>query len=109
MTLTELKSLTGSQLRILVAEAEGWQPCKHPICRDFNGKPWDIEEPPHYDTDRDDIVDAILRRFTKRKEKAYFAEMLCDVIDAECNCFTDDFKIATASAEDLCRAFLASL
>lgn len=114
MTLTELKSLTGSQLRILVAEAEGWTPCKHPICRDFNGEPWDIEEPPPYDTDRDAITEAILRRFTTEAEMTRFSESLGDLVERqEGDCYSSillcSFRHATASAEDLCRAFIASI
>lgn len=130
-------TFTGSQLRILVAEAEGWRwvkseytgksHCpedlrfrkdftKSPLgaCGNFILHPCDFEpEPvnapewglPEYDTSRDAITEAILRRFVTDVERARFATELIRVLTGR----NVAFLLATASAEDLCRAFLAAM
>lgn len=108
MTLTELKSLTGSQLRILVAEAEGWTQVHAAATGDILGCKSPLRgwlNVPKYDTSRDAITEAILRRFTTDAEKSRFGAKLLLILPGVGSAFT----IATASAEDLCRAFLAAL
>jgi len=118
MTLTELKSLKGEQLRILVAEAEGWK--YSPLERMGNIIPrWtdggvNLPLPPPYHESRDAITEAIIRRFTTEAEMTRFSESLGDLVERqEGDCYSSIllclFRHATASAEDLCRAYLASL
>lgn len=125
MTLTELKALKGEQLRIAVAERKGWQKTNSTthngsavytlgnkraavaICNiDMQrGLTW----LPNFAGSRDAITEAIIRRFACVDEQTRFSHAIYELLyrprDNDLGMY---WKIATASAEDLCRAFLAA-
>lgn len=114
MTLTELKSLTGSQLRILVAEAEGYSDFGYmtgifgdslTAMHGPNQEQMSVLSVPQYTECRDAITEAIMRRFTTDVEMCRFSIELMKIVNGKHLVFT----IATASAADLSRAFLIAL
>lgn len=113
------------KLRVAVATADGWQKVRettvlrgrvmsHGI---FGQAPNDISDAlgisnvPDYPADRNAIVAAILRRFaTTAQGRESFAIALGRQIDWSTIVTTQDYHVAlaTATAEQLCRAYCAA-
>lgn len=118
MTILEIRALSGEALRIAVAEAEGWKrKTRKMYAGEKNAKGWELRNGdnwkfttypallPDYESNRDAITEAILRRFTTDVEKARFSIELMKIVDGKHLVFT----IANASATDLSRAYLAAI
>lgn len=107
MTLTELKSLTGSQLRILVAEAHYPEfpvvDGRHKYPNGTNGPMFDYD-------DESAIKFAIADKLKTPKQRKNFGRALHEILGyPTLGKLETVTAIATASAEDLCRAFIAAL
>lgn len=108
-----------NDLRVKIAEADGWKRLGR---NTFNGWPMyerggvraavrhaiidGCEYLPAYDTDRDAIVGAVLRKFQTTQEQTAFADALEDL--DERGDVTRPFALATADALTLARAYCAA-
>lgn len=102
------------KLRVAVAEAEGfcdfgvyygpdWDKSSklQPTHGIFNGQVMPI---PDYLTDRNAIIGAIVRRFVTGDDRTKFERALMDILGRHWL----PFDVATATAEQLCRAYLSA-
>lgn len=106
------------KLRVAVATADGWQKVRettvlrgrvmsHGI---FGQAPNDISDAlgisnvPDYPADRNAIIGAIVRRFVTGDDRTKFERALMDILGRHWL----PFDVATATAEQLCRAYLAA-
>jgi len=70
---------------------------------------WSVTQCPDYTQSRDAIVGAILRRFVTRSQRHYFTGILCEMLYPSSepdDVREEQWRIATASPIDLCRAYL---
>lgn len=109
------------QLSRAVAEAEGWTEIEfihgrtpdetvirgwHPPM-EWNGKPYVFQAKstlPDYPFDRNAIIEAIVRRFVTGDGRTKFERALMDILGRHWL----PFDVATATAEQLCRAYLSA-